>query len=120
MAAKKQLGKDIAGFYYGPDAAAAAEAEWTSRFSIGNDPKEIPEIVVPPDQLQDGEIGIADLLVALKLATSKKDARRHVEAGAVTTGPEKTKLTDPFAKVQVQDGQIFRIGSRRVVKVKRA
>src|ERR1700726_631797 len=33
MPAKKQLGKDIVSFYYGAQAAANAEAEWTKRFS---------------------------------------------------------------------------------------
>jgi tyrosyl-tRNA synthetase len=118
MQAKKTLGKDIVAFYHGADAAGAAEQEWARRFSQRLDPTDIAEAPLSGDQLQDGEIAIGDLLVALKLASSKKDARRHVEAGAVTTGPDKTKITDPFAKVRVADGQIFRIGSRRVVKVK--
>src|SRR5262249_24862826 len=38
MAAKKTLARDIVSFYYGTEAAQAAEAEWVKRFSCKEDP----------------------------------------------------------------------------------
>jgi tyrosyl-tRNA synthetase len=118
MAAKKQLGKDIVAFYHGATCAAEAEAEWTRRFSDRQDPTEIAEIAVPATELADGALWICKLLVVLGLAKSNSDARRSVEGGGVTIGPERTKVSDPKANVAVHDGLIVRVGNRRVVKVK--
>ncbi|HZT83035.1 MAG TPA: tyrosine--tRNA ligase, partial [Gemmataceae bacterium] len=62
MEAKKQLAADIVTFYYGPEAAAAARAEWERRFSGKQDPKEIPEMSVPAADLVDGRMPAAKLL----------------------------------------------------------
>lgn len=118
MAAKKQLGKDIAGFYHGVAAASEAEAEWTKRFSQREDPSEITEVKIPASEVVDGKIGIGKLLVLLGLAKSGNEARRHVESGGVTIGPDKQKISDPKAVVAVDDGMIVRFGSRRVVRVR--
>jgi tyrosyl-tRNA synthetase len=118
MAAKKQLGKDIADFYHGAAAAAEAEVEWTRRFSQRSDPTEMESVAVAASELVDGKIGICKLLVLLGLANSGNEARRAVEGGGVTIGPDREKITDPKAMIAVQDGLIVRIGSRRVVKVK--
>jgi tyrosyl-tRNA synthetase len=118
MAAKKQLGKDIAGFYHGPAAAEEAEAEWTRRFSQREDPSEITEVKLAANELADGKIGICKLLVLLGLAKSGNEARRHVESGGVTIGPDKQKITDSKAVLAVEDGLIVRFGSRRVVRVR--
>jgi tyrosyl-tRNA synthetase len=118
MAAKKQLGKDIAGSYHGSAAAAEAEGEWTKRFSQREDPSEIAEARIPRSEVADGEIGICKLLVLVGLAKSGNEARRHVESGGVTIGPDKEKITDPKAVVAVHDGLIVRFGSRRVVRVR--
>jgi tyrosyl-tRNA synthetase len=69
-------------------------------------------------ELADGKIGIAKLLVLLGFAKSNNDARRSVEGGGVTIGPDKEKVTDPKAMIAVSDGLIVRVGNRRVAKVK--
>jgi tyrosyl-tRNA synthetase len=117
MAAKKQLGKDIAAFYHGAAAAAEAEAEWTKRFSQRSDPSDIQAMPVAASEVIDGKIGICKLLVLLGLAKSGNEARRAVEGGGVSIGPNKEKITDPKAVIAVHDGLIVRFGSRRVVKV---
>ena len=118
MAAKKQLGKDIAAFYYGAQAAAEAEAEWTRRFSQHQDPTDIPVVQIAASELVDGKVGISKLLVLLGLAKSGNEARRAVEGGGVTIGPDREKISDPKAMVAVHDGLIVRIGNRKVVKVR--
>jgi tyrosyl-tRNA synthetase len=117
MEAKKALGRDIVCFYHGGDAAAAAQAEWENRFSARQDPKEIPEAALPSAGLSDGAMAGSKLLVALGLAASNKEARRLIEQGGVTVGPDRVKLTDPNAAVPVRDGLIVRVGSRKVVRV---
>jgi tyrosyl-tRNA synthetase len=118
MQAKKALARGIVAFYHGREAAAAAQAEWEKQFSQKQDPDEIPEVVVPASELQDGRFGIVRLLTLLQLAKSNNEARQKVLEGAVTVGPERTRITDPKATVGVTDGLIVRLGSRKIVRVR--
>jgi tyrosyl-tRNA synthetase len=116
--AKEVLGKDIVTFYHGEAAALAAAEEWRKRFSQRQDPTDIPEVIVPSASLTDGKISVAKLLVALGLAASNKEAWRLIEGGGVTIGPERTKVTDDNATVEVTSGLIVRVGNRKVVRVR--
>jgi tyrosyl-tRNA synthetase len=117
MEAKQTLGKDIVSFYHGA-AADEAAAEWKRRFSQRQDPTDIPEATIARTDLEDGRVWVCKLLVGLGLAKSNSEARRHVEGGAVTLGPDREKVGDPKASVAVADGLIVRVGNRRVVRVK--
>src|SRR5262249_4329129 len=115
--AKEQLGKDIVSFYHGAAAAEEAAAEWTKRFSGGQDPTEIPTANLAASALSDGRMPIAKLLVALGLASSNNGDRRHIQGGAVTIGPKREKISDPNAVVEVTEGLVVRVGKRQVVRV---
>jgi tyrosyl-tRNA synthetase len=43
-----------------------------------------------------------------------------VTEGAVSIGPDRTKVTDPKAMVQLDDGMIVRLGSKKIARVKLA
>jgi len=116
--AKERLGKDIVAFYYGEQAAGESVLEWERRFSQKQDPTEIEERVVSAAELTDGKVGICKLLVLVQLAKSNNEARRAVEGGGVTVGPNKEKITDPKAVVAVPDGLIVRVGKRSVIRVR--
>jgi tyrosyl-tRNA synthetase len=118
MAAKKTLGRDIVAFYYGAEAAAAAQAAWEHQFSERQDPEDIPEVDVPSSALNDGQLPIFKLLVTLKLAPSGNEARRLVTGGGVTVGPERTKIADPNQAVPVSAGLVVRVGHRRLARVR--
>jgi tyrosyl-tRNA synthetase len=118
MEAKKALGRDIVEFYYGPVAAQAAEAEWVRRFSQRQDPSEIPVVAISTRQIVEGQLGIVPLLVLAGLAKSNNEARRAVEAGGVTIGEDRHKVTDPKAVVNVPEGLIVRVGKRQVVRIR--
>ena len=117
MEAKKTLGRDIAAFYHGADAAAQAQAEWEKQFSRREDPTEISEEQVAASNLTDGKVAVTKLLVLLNLAKSNNEARRHVQGGGVTIGPDREKVTDPSAVVAVTDGLVVRFG-RKIVRVR--
>jgi tyrosyl-tRNA synthetase len=118
MEAKKALGRDIVSFYHG-NAAVTAQAEWERRFSERQDPTEIREVRLPSSELKDGQMPIAELLKGLGLAESKNEARRLVQGGGVTIGPQRQKVNDPMGSVPVTDGLIVRVGkSRNVVRVR--
>jgi tyrosyl-tRNA synthetase len=118
MEAKKTLAKDIVSFYHGIQAADEANVEWNKRFSQRQDPSEIPEKPIARTELTDGKIALAKLLVLLGLAKSNNDARRLIQGGGVTLGLDKSKASDPAENVEVTDGLIVRVGSKRVVKVR--
>jgi tyrosyl-tRNA synthetase len=116
--AKLTLGENIARFYHGAEAAAAARAEWVNRFSNKADPTEIPEVQLPASELKDGQLWVCRLLVCLGLSSGTKAAGRDVEGGGVTIGPDREKVSDPKAQIAVSDGLIVRVGKRKVVRVR--
>jgi tyrosyl-tRNA synthetase len=117
MAAKKTLGRDVATFYHGADAAAQAQAEWERQFSQRQDPTEIAEVQVAAAELTDGKVVVTKLLVLVGLAKSNNEARRHVQGGGVSVGPGREKITDPALVVAVTDGLVVRFG-RKIVRVR--
>jgi tyrosyl-tRNA synthetase len=116
MEAKKTLGREIVAFYHGAEAAAAAQKEWERRYSGGQDPQDVPDAPVAASNLADGRIGIAKLLVMMGLAKSGNEARRLIQQGGVTMGPDRERVTDPNLTVAVVPGLIVRVGGSRHVK----
>jgi tyrosyl-tRNA synthetase len=115
--AKEVLGKAIVAQYWGEAAAEAAAAEFRRR-SQGQDPDEIPEVVLAASQMDEGRMALPRLIVALGLETTTSNARRVIEQGGVNTGPDRTPATDPKAAVAVTDGLIVRVGKRKIARVR--
>ncbi|MBI1915424.1 MAG: tyrosine--tRNA ligase [Planctomycetes bacterium] len=115
--AKEVLGKDIVAFYHGAEAAEEAAARFRQVISEKKDPDDIPQVAVERASLSDGTLPLFKLLLALQLASSGNEARRRVQGGGVTIGPDRTKMSDPNAPIAVADGLIVRVGSRKIVKV---
>ncbi len=111
--AKEVLGKAIVAQYHGA-AAADAAAEGFRKRSAGLDPDVIPEVTLASA----GSAPLARLLVDLGLETTTSNARRVIEQGGVTLGPERTSVTDPKASVEVVDGLIVRSGKRKIARVR--
>jgi tyrosyl-tRNA synthetase len=118
MQAKKALGQDIVRFYYGGKAATSAAEEWKRRFSEDQDPSEMREVELPTSEIKDGKIWICRLLVLAGLAKGNNEARRHIEGGGVTIGPDRQKVTDPTANLPITDNLVVRVGKRNVVRVR--
>jgi tyrosyl-tRNA synthetase len=115
--AKEALAKTIiAGLGTESDAESAA-AEFRRR-THGEDPDEIPEKPVAREQLDaDGRLPIPRLIVAIGLESSTSNARRVIEGGGVTIGPDRAAVTDPKALIEVRDGLIVRVGKRKIARV---
>ena len=116
LEAKKTLGKYIVGFYHGDSVANDAAEEWVKRFSQRQDPTDIPVIVLNATQLKG--CTVTKLLVFLDFAKSNNDARRLIQGGGVTIGPDKTKIIDPNQVITIEGELIVRVGARRVVRAK--
>jgi tyrosyl-tRNA synthetase len=118
MQAKKTLGTDIVASYYGAAAAEQSASEWQHRFSERQDPTEMEERKIPAGELDQGRINICKLLVILCFAKSNNEARRYVQEGAVTIGPERAKVSDPNTLIDIPpEGVIVRVGKRKVARV---
>lgn len=116
LEAKKTLGRNIVSFYHNDIIANEAAEEWTKRFSQRQDPTDIPQIVLTAAQL--AGCTATKLLVFLDFAKSNNDARRLIQGGGVTIGPDKTKITDPNQIINIEGELIVRVGARRVVRAK--
>ena len=85
---------------------------------LGWTPTDIPEGTVPAGELVEGTMPVLKFLVRLGLAKSNNDARRLVQQGGVTVGPDRERVTDPMGTIAVTDGLTVRVGSKRIVRVR--
>jgi len=114
--AKEVLGKTIVGQYWGAEKADHAADEFRRR-SAGQDPTEIPVVAIDPAQLDpEGRVAAPRLIVLLGLESSTSNARRVIEQGGVTVGPDRQPVTDVKAALEVGDGLIVRVGKRKIVR----
>lgn len=116
--AKEILGKTIVAQYAGEEAAERAAAEFRRR-AKGEDPDEIPEILVSKGTLDaEGRASVPHLLKEHNLAASVSDARRLVEQGGVNFGPDRGVHNDPKTPMALTDGLILRAGKRKIVRIR--
>jgi tyrosyl-tRNA synthetase len=118
--AKEVLARTIVTGLYSAQEAAAASAEFRKR-AKGEDPGEIPEVTIGRDLLDaEGQMPAPRLLVALGLEKSTSDARRDIDGGGVTIGPDRTPVADHKATIVIREGLIVRVGKRKIARVKLA
>jgi len=110
--AKAELAKTIVEMYHSKDDAEKASEEFDRVFSRREKPKDIPEI-----KLEISECRMDDLLMKCELATSKSEAKRLLEQGAVEIEGE--TIIVPEEVVKIRDGMVVQVGKRRFVKIKR-
>ena len=122
--AKLNEAKDILAFeltkmVHGEGEAQKAREASKALFSIGGDSASIPTYQLEESSLQDGRIGIVDLLVLTGLCSSKGDARRNIEQGGVEACGERVKeITHSFSRDQFQgDGVLLKRGKKKFLRV---
>ncbi|TAK89609.1 tyrosine--tRNA ligase [Patescibacteria group bacterium] len=111
---KASLAREIVTIYHGEKAAFAAEEAFNAQFREGKLPEDMAEETVSKSKWQPIE-----LLVALKLAESKSDARRLLEQGGVRLNgvqikQERTKTSE----ITVEPDDVIQVGKRRFVKLR--
>lgn len=109
---KVRLAKEIVTLYHGAKAAAKAEQEFDSIHREGNLPIDIPSMPIPKGVIKMPVVG---LVVYLKLASSKSDARRLIEQGGVRV--EGKVIVDWKAEVNLKSGIVIQVGSRKFAKL---
>ena len=108
--AKMRLALEITKIFYGEDAARKAEHYFIKTVQKKETPDDMEEI-----KIKAGEYLPLELLVLLKLVSSKNDAKRLIEQGAVKINNE--ILVDWRKEIVVKKGDIVKAGKRRFIKI---
>jgi tyrosyl-tRNA synthetase len=107
---KVNLAKLIIKDFHSNEDANAAEADFVARFVKKEIPDEIEET-----NISAGNYNLADLLVQINLAPSKKEAKRLIEQGGVKLNGE--KVSNVNAEVELKDEILLQVGKRKFLKV---
>jgi tyrosyl-tRNA synthetase len=107
---KARLAKEIVKMYHGEESAELAEEE----FNKVHRDKELPTDM-PVFETARKEYFLPDLLCAAKLAPSKNEAKRLVEAGAVDVDNKTEK--DWKKSIEIKNGMIIKVGSRKFTRI---
>jgi len=107
---KARLASEIVGIYYDKKTAEKAEKEFNLVFKEGAQPTDIPET-----KISDKKILICDFLVKTKMASSKSEAKRLIEQGAIDI--DGAVLNDWKKEITPKSGMIIRAGKRKFAKL---
>lgn len=111
--AKEILAYELTKLVHGEEEAEKAKTASHALFAGGGDDSNMPTTNITEDQLNDGAIGIMDLMVACKLVASKSEARRLVQQGGVFVNDEKIAAIDfAVTKDMLKDGVKIRKGKK--------
>lgn len=115
---KEVLGKAVVTQYHGQDAADQA-AEGFRKRAKGVDPDEIPEVIIDlPGSGSPRSASLPHLLVALGFESSTSNARRTIDQGGVTIGPDRRVTKETKAPIEITDGLIVRVGKHKIARVR--
>ena len=111
--AKEILAYELTKLVHGEDEAVKAQTAAKALFMGNGDDANMPSTQLSADQLTDGKIGILNLMVACKLASSNGEARRLVQQGGVFVNDEKV-LDHTYAVTEnaLRDGVKIRKGKK--------
>ena len=111
---KAKLAKIIVSEFHSAQAASEAEEEFNRIFAQRMNPEQMDEKIVPHST---GKIHMSKLISQLGLASSRTEAIRLIEQGAVSWNDQ--KVTDSKAELDLSQpsSYILRVGKRRFVKV---
>lgn len=110
--AKMKLAREIVGLYHDSKQAAAAEDEFVKIFQKHGKPSDIEEKKMPKKSYN-----ICELIVEIKLAPSKSEARRLVEGGGVSIDDK--RVEDPKTGVELSANPILlKVGKRKFLRIK--
>lgn len=109
---KRELARTLVTMYHDQKAALDAEEEFDKIFIKKEIPDDIEEIIIDNTQ----EINILDLVIFVKFANSRGEAKRLVQQGGVSINGE--KISDVHYVVKLNSDLILKVGKRKFVKLK--
>ncbi len=110
MELKKRLARTIVALYHSAEAARQAEQRFEREVQRHELPQDVPTVRVTA-----GTRPVVDLLVEAGLASSKGEARRLIDGGAVRLDDQ--PIRDRAATVEVRPGAVLRAGKRSYARL---
>lgn len=114
--AKEILAFELTKLVHGEEEANKALEAAKALFGGSGVSANMPEFILVPDDLTDGKINIADLLVKSGLCPSKRDARTVVQQGGASVDDK--KVSDPAEMIEIEDFVVVKKGKKSMIKVK--
>jgi len=108
--AKIHLAKEVVRILHGKKAADSTEKEFNRVFKEKKLPTKMPEF-----KISEKSLPLLDLLVKIKLISSKSEAKRLIIQGGVKIGGKTEK--DWKKIIEIKKGQVVQIGKRKFVKI---
>lgn len=113
MEAKKQLAAEMVARFHGEAPALAAREAFELRFQKRELPKDVPTLDLP---VGSGITAVSRLLHESGLASSKGEARRLMEQGAVRIDGQ--KVVDPASEIPETGSLLVEVGKRRIMRIR--
>lgn len=107
---KRRLARTFITMYHNSDAAKQAEEEFDKVFINKEAPDDIPVL-----KIDEREIGILDLILKVKFAPSKGEAKRLVSQGGVAINSN--KINNIGEKIKIENNMILKVGKRKFIKL---
>jgi tyrosyl-tRNA synthetase len=118
MVIKKELGEKLVDMYYQDGSGKEAREEFERVFSQKQLPDVIPELK-RKDLINLGftnrSIFLVHLIAKCELAKSNSEARKLIQAGAVTIDGE--RIDDPEFEFELKKDVVLKVGKRRFLKI---
>lgn len=111
MIFKKKLSFELTKMLHGIKAAQSAQKEFEKIFQRRKLPTKIRDI-----KIRGGEWNTVDLLMKTNLASSKSEAKRLINQGAVEIN--ETIIRDPKCQISIKSGAIIKVGKRKFAKLR--
>jgi len=108
MDTKKRLASEIVRTYHDKNAAQKAQSEFENIFQKRLKPKGVSQIKIERSQWD-----IIDFLIEQGLTSSRSEAKRLLDQGAIEIGGQVFK----DHQVEFKDGQILRVGKKKFVRI---
>jgi len=107
---KRKLAFSIVEIYHSKKEAEESEKNFNRIFKERKQPSKIPEIFI-----KEKNMNILDLLLKVKLVSSKTEAKRIlIQKGVKMNGKIKNDWTE---NIQIKKGQVLQVGKRRFIKI---
>lgn len=107
---KRTLARKLVEMYHSKDAAIQAEQDFDNIFINKGIPEDIPEYSADFNSMT-----IIDLIVAVKFASSKGEARRLIRQGGVSVDGE--KIIEIYQEIIFDSEKVLKVGKRKFIKL---